>query len=508
MFFAAYVGPSMNPTLLEPEVMEIVPYNKRPFRVGDVAFFLSPETNQLIVHRIIRIAPAGISTLGDNNTQKDFFFLQPENIKGRVVAAWRGQKRRKINGGLQGRLISYWLHWRRFLDRGVSPLLHPLYQVISRWQLFVWLLPARLRPRVVVFRVRGRDRFQLLMGKRIIGRYDDQKQQWQIQRPFKLFVNARLLLRQQDEVRGLPERQKDIDYLRAHRTSYSLILADGSRWEIFAVDEQALPIVLQFASAMQLRMTTGEIKTIHQDNLYRLTVHVDTRQSAVSVYYVPLASKNYGIANCILSSCGPCGDGLYTDLVKLSLVFARQAQARGGVLIHGALAERDGLGVILTAPGGTGKTTASNRFPAPWRSLCDDTTLVVRDEQGNYWAHPWPTWSRFLEGGPGGTWDVQNAVPLKGIFFLSQATKDRVEHLGPGHAVSMLVEGVGQVSTFVTSHIFKEEARALNLERFNNLCVLAKVVPVHVLHISLIGDFWQKIELILNKGSSHYAKTG
>jgi len=179
--------------------------------------------------------------------------------------------------------------------------------------------------------------------------------------------------------------------------------------------------------------------------------------------------------------------------MRLSLILAREAQARGGVLIHGALAERDGMGVILAAPGGTGKTTASNRLPAPWRSLCDDTTLVVRDPQGNYWAHPWPTWSRFLNKGSGGTWDVQNAVPVKGIFFLAQAVEDRVERLGPGHAVSLLVECVGQASMSMASGLCKEELRALHLERFNNLCALARVVPAHVLHISLTGAFWQEI---------------
>ncbi len=34
MFFAAYVGPSMNPTLREPEIMEIMPYSGRSLRVG------------------------------------------------------------------------------------------------------------------------------------------------------------------------------------------------------------------------------------------------------------------------------------------------------------------------------------------------------------------------------------------------------------------------------------------------------------------------------------------
>src|SRR5665647_1678306 len=120
MFFAAYVGPSMNPTLREPEIIEIMPYDSRPLRVGDVAFFLSPEADQLVVHRVVRVTPAGISTIGDNNTQEDALLLQPKNIKGQVVAAWRGQKRRKITGGLRGRLTGRWLRWRNILGRGVS----------------------------------------------------------------------------------------------------------------------------------------------------------------------------------------------------------------------------------------------------------------------------------------------------------------------------------------------------------------------------------------------------
>ncbi|RPJ55627.1 MAG: S26 family signal peptidase [Acidobacteria bacterium] len=198
MFFAAYFGPSMNPTLREPEMMEIMPYDSRPFRVGDVAFFLAPKADQPVVHRIVRVTPAGISTLGDNNTREDTFLLQPKDIKGQVVAAWRGQKRRKIAGGLQGRLTSRWLRWRRVPDRGVSHLLHPLYDALSHRGLIARLLPAPLRPRVVVFQTQGQDQFRLLLGQHIIGRYDDRKRQWQIQRPFRLFVDERVLQRQQE----------------------------------------------------------------------------------------------------------------------------------------------------------------------------------------------------------------------------------------------------------------------------------------------------------------------
>jgi len=199
VFFAAYIGSSMNPTLREPEIMEIMPYANRPLRVGDVAFFLPPESDQPVVHRIIRVTPAGISTIGDNNSQEDTFLLQPKSIKGQVVAAWRGQKRRKIAGGLRGRLTSRCFRWQRILDRGVSPLLHPFYHALSHWKLIAWVLPASLRPRVVVFQVRGQDQFQLLLGQRIIGRYDNQRHQWQIQRPFQLFLDGKAFPRQQDK---------------------------------------------------------------------------------------------------------------------------------------------------------------------------------------------------------------------------------------------------------------------------------------------------------------------
>jgi SynChlorMet cassette protein ScmC len=502
MFFAAYVGPSMNPTLREPEMMEIMPYAGRPLRVGDMVFFLPPQNDQPVVHRIVRVTPAGISTLGDNNTREDTFLLQPKDIQGQVVAAWRGQKRRKIAGGLQGRWTSHQLRWRRVLDRGVSPLLHPLYYALSHWGLIARLLSVPFRPRVVVFQTQGRDQFQLLLGQRIIGRYDNRKRQWQIQRPFRLFVDERALPRQQDMDQSnrqvLTERQRTMNHLWTQEVWHNLVLADGSRWEIAAGDEEAASIVTQLGCAMQLRLAIGAIEPSHLGNLCRLFVRVDAHTS-VADRYVPLASENDGVVVCILSPCDHWGV-LYVNLVRLSLVFAREAQARGGVLIHGALAERDGIGVILAAPGGMGKTTASGRLPAPWRSLCDDITLVVRDSQGNYWAHPWPTWSRFLDGGPGATWDVQSAVPVKGIFFLAQSVEDRVERVGPGHAVSLLVECAKQTSQLMARGLSKEETRALHLERFNNLCALARVIPVHMLHISLTGAFWQEIERVLEGG--------
>jgi len=492
----------MNPTLREPEIMEVDPYKSAPMRVGDVVFFLPPGSDQPVVHRIIRLTPAGISTLGDNNTRDDSYLLPPESIKGRVVAAWRGQKRRKIAGGFPGRLASRWRSWRRVLDRSVSPLLHPFYRALSRRGLFARMLPMRLRPRVVAFHARGRDQVQLLLGKRIIGRYDDKRRQWQIQRPYQLFFAGGTQAGYGDKEgpnrQVLTEWQRAVDHLQAQGVQHELVLVDGSRWGIAAGDGEAAVIVSQLGKAMQLREVADAIGPSRQGDLYRLLVRVDA-QTSVADCYVPLAAKKGGVVLCVLSPSDHWG-GPSVNLARLSLVFAREAQARGGVLLHGALAELGGDGVILLAPGGTGKTTASNRLPSPWCSLCDDTTLVVRDAQGDYCAHPWPTWSRFLAGGPGGSWDVQSAVPVKGIFVLAQAADDRVEKVGVGRAVSLLGEFVEQASWFMAPGLSQGELDALHLEQFNNLCALTRAVPAHVLHISLTGAFWKKIERVLQGG--------
>jgi hypothetical protein len=192
-FFAAYIGPSMNPTLREPEIMEIVPCGGGSLRAGDVVFFLPPGSERPVVHRVARVTAAGIFTRGDNNSREDEYLLRREDIQGLVVAAWRGRKRREIARGFRGRWNGRWLRLRRLMDRGVSPLLHPLYRSLSLRGRFARCLPPSFRPRVVVFRDHEQDRFRLLLGERVIGRYEERERQWRIQRPFRLLVDERTL---------------------------------------------------------------------------------------------------------------------------------------------------------------------------------------------------------------------------------------------------------------------------------------------------------------------------
>ncbi|MBF0498877.1 MAG: S26 family signal peptidase [Candidatus Riflebacteria bacterium] len=197
MFFAVYIGPSMNPTLWESELIEVEPYGNSPLQVGDVVFFQHPESGKLIVHRIIRISRLGISTRGDNNGQKDSFLLQPANIKGHVVAAWRGQRRRIITGGNQGRLARRWIRLQWAFVRRMSSLIRPFYNIISSQTPIVRLLSASFQPKVVVFHTNNSDQYRVMLGRQVIGRYDNQKDQWHIQRPFRVLVDERMLPRKQ-----------------------------------------------------------------------------------------------------------------------------------------------------------------------------------------------------------------------------------------------------------------------------------------------------------------------
>jgi SynChlorMet cassette protein ScmC len=180
-----------------------------------------------------------------------------------------------------------------------------------------------------------------------------------------------------------------------------------------------------------------------------------------------------------------------TDLAKM---IALETLPAGGLLIHGALAERDGYGVILAAPSGTGKTTASNRLPPPWHALSDDATLVVPDGSGNYIAHPWPTWSRFFDNGPGGSWEVEQGIPLAAVFFLSQSQEDHAEPLNTSEAAAYLMQSVHQImGAPARPGCTREESASLCGMELTAVNALVTVIPAFLLRISLTGTFWNEI---------------
>ncbi len=275
----------------------------------------------------------------------------------------------------------------------------------------------------------------------------------------------------------------------------SLILADGSSWAIIADDDYGSQLADSLTTTMQL----GPASRIEKNRM----VIMNGGTPGAQKHFLPQALQMYSSIDHNTSAicqvnAAKNNDAFTVQLMQLSLIFCNRAETQGGVLVHGALAEKDGNGVILAGPGEAGKTTASRRLPSPWKSLSDDTTLIVRDKQGFYHAHPWPTWSTFMFGGDGGSWNVQHSIPLKAIFMLSQGTTDRVEPLGQGQSACMINETAEQAWMALLNNIDSEKLTAMSLQRFDNICELVKTVPTYILNISKYGSFWEEIDKVLS----------
>lgn len=179
---------------------------------------------------------------------------------------------------------------------------------------------------------------------------------------------------------------------------------------------------------------------------------------------------------------------------EASYLFYRQAQKKGGLPIHGALIERDDKGVLLAAPGGTGKSTCCRRIPSEWHVLGDDEALVIPDENGNYIAHPFPTWSEYYWKRSEPTWKVENGVKLSAMFFLEQSSSDLAMPLGRGESAVFINQSSTQILNRSWINISKEEKNLMKRELFISASKLSNAVPSFKLLVSLYGKFWEEID--------------
>jgi len=264
-------------------------------------------------------------------------------------------------------------------------------------------------------------------------------------------------------------------------TSYKISFADGFSLQIVAGDSKVVPVVELLARAMMLKPGeaeyTLEVLTAKTEELFSI------KGKKVFCRLLPPADAN--------------DDAL--KAMKVSLVIAHIMQKRGGILVHGGLAEFHGQGIILAASGGTGKTTASNRLPASWRSYSDDTVLIVPDMDHCYSGHPWPTWSRFFSNGPGGSWKTEYSVPLKSLYFLLQSQEDDLKELKANQAAAMLIESVVEANMLFNDSLSPVDIHKNHVEQFGIVCTMTNHLPAYRLHLSLTGNFWMLLEQSLQR---------
>lgn len=294
---------------------------------------------------------------------------------------------------------------------------------------------------------------------------------------------------------------------------YRLILANNQGWHLSATEELR-PWAERLASILKLNTSESDgfqklifakrkpakepkIKSLSWQNQY-LHQDLPSRGWKVHDLFVLRLWSHNEVPDLICE----LGDEDSYDLTILRMRSSlypiyQRSQSSGGLPLHAALIERNGIGVLLAASNETGKSTCCRRLPAPWKALCDEESLIVRDDQKNYRVHPFPTWSEYLERRSERSWNVQQHLPLGGIFFLEQAQTDEIVTLGQGEATAFISQSSIQAFRLSWTNLEQKEIRILKQKTFEIACELVKAVPTFKLRFSLSGQFWEEIEKVL-----------
>jgi len=178
----------MHPTLKEDDLLEVVPYDKRNPRKGDVILFQANGLSRPVIHRIVAARNTRYLTRGDNCSGTDPWETTRQQIIGRITSAVRGSRTISISGGRTGTFRSYWCRFYNGLGQVSAGSLNQGLTTIMA------CLPQKAVPfpekklRVVRFQTSRTSSYRLLLGTKYIGYYDTAAAQWQIRFPFCFLI--------------------------------------------------------------------------------------------------------------------------------------------------------------------------------------------------------------------------------------------------------------------------------------------------------------------------------
>ena len=189
----------------------------------------------------------------------------------------------------------------------------------------------------------------------------------------------------------------------------------------------------------------------------------------------------------------------YIQMYRSLQPIYKELLTKGCLPVHAACANLHGKGIIIAAPGNTGKSTCSRRFPKPWSSLCDDETLIMRHTNG-FSLHPFPTWSDYFEQRTPSVFPVEESITCTALFFLEQGTKDQVTLLPKSEATVRLCEAAKQMCSGRLRSHKKDDVtytKMMYTQIFNTACAITKNIPSYQLQATKNGKFWEHVESVL-----------
>lgn len=289
--------------------------------------------------------------------------------------------------------------------------------------------------------------------------------------------------------------------------NFSIKLANNEIWQFISTSEtdewlEKLRIVMGLDDATELEGEGHKVTFLRNFINKRISSKGDLVRNSNNIRMLntgPLRIYEYQNASHMVCEIGDT-DLPEVELFKMAqsiIPIYKRVLSQGGLPLHAALIERNGTGIAIAAPGGTGKSTCARRIPLPWQTLCDDEQLIVCDKRGAYHAHPFPTWSRCNVQKQVETWNIQTHVPISAIFFLKQSQKDEVNSLSFSQSAPLIYKLSLPVFDRILESIDQDEHITIKKFIFNNACDIAQDIPAFILEASLEGKFWEAIEKAL-----------
>ncbi len=290
------------------------------------------------------------------------------------------------------------------------------------------------------------------------------------------------------------------------KQNYKLKLSDGKIWE-FSSTPALATWLNSFAKTMQLKENYDSIDIYKRINFHEfINDNIQPQASTISdnwklfkhasifkIWTHPKINEVFIELNYDLIEHSEIK---YIDMWSSLIPIFGHYISKGGGPIHAASAEFNGNGIIIAAPGGTGKSTCYNRLPDYWNLMSDDEALIIK-YQKKYHIHPMPTWSDYLFNRKITTCNSDYYVPLKAIFFLEQSKEDSVENLPKNLCIHKLNNALREPWESYWLKTEKEERTKMSVNVFHNACeIISSNIPCYKLKATLHGKFWPAIEKV------------
>ena len=101
------LGSSMEPFIKSGDVITVAPLHKHHPRIGEVVAFIHPESNKLVVHRVVAKKDDALFIQGDSSHNFPDGFVSKENLIGSVTHLWREGRKVWLGLGPERLLIAF-----------------------------------------------------------------------------------------------------------------------------------------------------------------------------------------------------------------------------------------------------------------------------------------------------------------------------------------------------------------------------------------------------------------